>query len=223
MTDGFIREFQNEFKDLIIIPSEINGICLEFYFEQMDRFCKKISKSPGEISADGLSVQINGMKFMSSFGEQEIESMNNDTIYNWKFQVIKKTHFYGIGIISRFNVGAWWMSGFQEEDINIYFYNGFNGAISRTLSGRRQEVQYNFALKLKTNDIIEMIFDAGKGRLEYKINNRKTGLRTNKFSTFDDSVAFDHIEKGENIKYRMVVSFRNGDGIKILSFSMKHR
>ena len=95
MLDGFIRVFQNEFTD--IIPKELNQICFDYYFEEKERFDKEVS-SPGhmlEISADGYTAEAidDEDDLVTALGFTVIPSMNNDTIYQWTFDIKNQNYF----------------------------------------------------------------------------------------------------------------------------------
>lgn len=209
-----------------MIPQEINHICFAFYFYAIDKFNKEISSDEMVISEDGSTIE-HLCRLVSAFGEELIESVNNDTIYIWTFKVIQSTLFYAIGITSGFNE-----SGKLGKDERFdhhkysYLYNGFNGALSRRTEAGHVGNYDNTGPRLEANDIVEMKFDVGKGYLSYKINevplkiSVKDGFRY-KFSD-DPEIAFDSVEKGEEIKYRMAFScYGDNDSIKILSFELK--
>ena len=236
---GYFREFQTT-NHRLIIPLEISTICLDLYYA-IDRFSKDLGGTRMEISDDAFSVKHIGSSTASSFGETLIDSINNNTIYKWKFKVTKATLFYGIGITSAFehvhirnnHNGKTYLKCRDTLFGHFkysYFYNGFNGAIlkhiddSLTLHNHNGTKIQGMGPTIKTNDIVEMIFDAGKGHLSFVVNDEVV-LGNEQYDGITSSIAtvlLDDIHKEEDVKYRMAVSFvGKGDGIEILSFTME--
>ena len=214
-------------KDMII-PSEINNICLYFFFYSMDKFCAELSGVDFEISQDGYHVIYNrrpSKGVQSIFGEEEIESLDNDIIYIWTFEVIQSTKFFPVGLSSAYiehldKCKQTWFGQYQ----NSYYYNGYNGGLTRNQQpdGRDECNQWEYGPKLHAKDIIEMTFDAGKGCLTYRVNGAYMAVKSKYNSSDDVNVAFSNIVKGKDVKYRMAVALLAlKDSIKINSFEMK--
>ena len=118
---------------MIIIPKEINGVCLEYLFEIWDRFSTEKSSSIIQISEDGLTFihskkQIYGHKCV--FGEELIESLDNKMIYSWTFKIIScnKFHFpIGICPDNDYSIND---AGLVFEPLkNSYFYDALVDAL----------------------------------------------------------------------------------------------
>ena len=209
----------------------MNDICFVFYFYFMDKFSKALSCTRMQISYDGLTIKLATPGLASGFGEMLIDSLNNNTIYTWKFQVIESNLFYAIGITSGFNnSGILYRAYRTAKDMSFdnfkysHLYNGSIGALSRNIKGdgKVEVTQSNRRSRWKNGDIVKMTFDSGKKCLWYKINGKKRGTQSEFNNTSDITIAFSDIETRVDIKYRMAFAcILKNDSIKILSFKMK--
>ena len=99
--------------------------------------------------------------------------MNNDSIYIWKFQLIKTTFFYAIGITSAYNERDESRDNTTFDSCKYsYQYNGYNGAVSRNIDGWEDDSNSQNGPVLEKDDIVEMTFNVGTGCLLYKINDK---------------------------------------------------
>ena len=220
LINGYVREFQNELKDTII-PTEINDICCDFH-GWLDQL----------LSHNVIDVEhVFGDDPKSALGEIEIESMGNNTIYTWILDVSMDHNGFAVGLAYAFD-----RDESKEIDITTYSNHAYNyharGFLSKSFERPDGWVVADKLLgygpKLK-KDRIEMIFDAGKGHLSYRINGKKlTSMKKSRFNrSTDGNVAFSDMKKGNDIKYRMSILFYRGidtireGSIKIVSFSMK--
>lgn len=192
-----------------MIPAEIKAICVNYFHPSYDRFLTELDGADAyNISDDGLTAKKKQKcsDFPSLFGEILIESMNNDAIYSWRFKVIKKTLYYGIGISAIFKKDF-------EMYPDSYSYNAFNGCIRK-----EGNAGYSYGLGLSKDDEIEMIFDVGKGYLSFVINDKQMkGSVYN--STNIEGIGFSGIRKAEDLKYRMAICFKGSDCIQIIDFN----
>ena len=217
LVDGFMRETGRKWKDLVI-PKEINAICMDYFHEPTDRFSKTISgASCYDISDDGLTaIKINDKSFgqedfPSIFGEKLIESMDNNTIYSWTFKMIKVISFFCIGISAKF------VTDYSIEK-DSYIYNGCVGCL-RCHGGDRM---WNYGPDIKADDKIEMIYDAGKGYLSFIINDKPIKMKSVHNSSDVEGVAFV-VKKGPDLKYRMGVSVSDASvGLQLIGFKQTH-
>ena len=222
MLDGYIREFQDGFKD-IIIPREINNICFNFFFYVMDKFCVKLSGANMKISEDRYRATFQPDSSghsgaQSLFGDKEIESMDNDFVYIWKLQIINRIGFFAVGLTSAFIHKT---SSFSDYPNSYYFNAGFGSLARNHLDDGEDIVQWQYAPALKSNDIIEIHFDVGRGYISYCINGQKIDKKSTFNLSQEENVAFSDIVKRTDIKYRMGLCFNAvGASIKILSFSV---
>ena len=222
---GYTRQSQRN----TTIPKEINDICLHYFYDCRDTFCAELAGFCMEISEDGSMVTYNpGQEEdgQTIFGEKEIESLNDEYVYIWKFKIIKRTMLMMVGLssageiddLNSFNVR--YFEGFPYS----YSYNGFNGGLTKNddVNNGRESTQWNYGPKWHKGDIIEMVFDAKKRWLWYLINGKEVGEESKFNSSNDAKVAFSDIAMGKDIKYRMAVAIRKrGDSIRIVSFSVK--
>ena len=214
------------------IPKEIIDLCLDFFFHCMDIFCAELSGPHMVISSDGHKAtksdhNNDDSRFgASTFGQHEIDSLNNEYIYIWKFKIIQMTKTVVIGITCAYidtEIGrTTWHPGLIGYS---YSYNGFDGTITKTERRIRRETcitRFHYGPIWNTGDIIEMIFDAQKGWLWYRINGERVRGRSDSLLSNDSQIAFTDIETGKSIKYRMEVMMKGSrDCISILSFSIK--
>ena len=147
----------------IIIPTEINAICIDYLYQPpFDRF-SNITDGAKEytVSQDGFTAILEGSGHLPSlFGEKVIESINNDIIYSWTFRLLAMNMYIGIGLASCLK------SDFDRYAGN-YALNCSRGALLCNGQGYTEYCQ-----ALKSNDIVKMVFDVGKGHLSYIVNDK---------------------------------------------------
>ena len=211
------------------IPKEIKDIFFDYFYDCRDTFCAELAGVGMEISEDGSMVTYNPDEDeygQSIFGEQEIDSLNNDYIYVWKFEIIERTMLMMVGLSSAADVhleNPYSLTYFESHPYS-YLCNGFNGGLSKNDDqvGDKERIQWNYAPKLRKGDIIEMVFDTRTKWLWYLINGKEIREESEFNSSNDTKVAFSDIATGKDIKYRMAVAIRKkGNSIRIHSFSVK--
>ena len=177
----------------------------------MDKFSKTISLPAMTISNYGLVAKLtrSGNWTCTAFGEQRIPSVNNDSIYVWRFQMIQRTKFFAIGISS---LSESWENkekkGFYKCKYS-YYYNGYNGRLMKDVGNEAFYIRGIKSLPvLQKDDILEMTFNPKHGCLSYKVDGSNT--------------AYYDIRRTQHIEYRMVWSCVTcGDAIRILSFEIQ--
>ena len=208
LVDGFVREQQNEYKDLNI-PKEINYICNKYLFEIWDTFCSEKSSKHVQISEDGLTYIQGADRHQCVFGKELIESMDNDSVYSWTLKIIDR----GISCDYEYDRNGYG-DRFDYSDIgSAYYYNAFSGTIrSRAKSGSKYITKQQTGHKLVKNDTLIITLDMNKGQLTFEaIKDNETKSKT---------VTIGNIIKEKDLKYRLVVlSAMPGDSMQIVSFS----
>ena len=214
LIDGYIRELQNE-SEQMLIPTDINEICIDYFYEEWDRFCTKLlSYKNVIISDDGMTLKRDPSKswgYESVFGEQLIESINNDMIYSWTFKILSRNSYLPIGIATEFKESG----DFGDWD-NSYFYNTLNGNIRNA----SHQWHTNYGKQLNSGDTIKMVFNVKKGYLSYIVNGEVIKTKSEFNHSENDGIAFSKIEKAKDLKYRMAVTmYSSNNSITIIDFT----
>ena len=199
-------------------PIEINAICVEyFYLPPFDRFSDVMCGAAGyAISDDGFTATLEDeeMTGCSIFGENSIDSMDNNTIYSWKFRIIKQEMYLGIGIAAKFED----VDDFECHE-NNYAYNCSVGSLK--CNGMRS--QFDYGPELSPNDEIEMVFDVGQGHLSYIVNDKPINTVSHHNTSGIKGIACSDIKKSKDLKYRMgVCVYHKGDGAELMSFTQRN-
>lgn len=215
MVDGFIHEFEKECKELTI-PKDINAMCMEYFYQPSDKFSMTIADANYfDISDDCLSATKCGKGktiYPSIFGEQLIESMDNNSIYSWTFEILHISVYFAIGISSKFVADY----GIFKD---TYIYNGYSGSLRRD-GGQRI---WDYGPRWKDGDKIQMIFDVGEGHLSFIVNDQPIVNTSDHNKSGIEGVAFGDVKKSKEVKYRMGFSTNtNGDGCRLIDFTQTH-
>ena len=188
-------------------------------FEIWDTFSSKKSSKLVRISEDGLTysqVDDNGDDGDQQcvFGQELIESMDNNFVYSWTLKITNRDPIYycPIGITPDYEYDR---NGNGEtfDCINTsYSYNAYNGFISTSHGGptyvTEQQEGYR---KLAKNDTLTITLDMNKGHLTFK------AIKDNKNPK---SVTIGNFVKMKDLKYRLaIMSAIAGDSMQIVSFS----
>ena len=213
---GFIRDEKHNSSN-IIIPSMIAAIIIIFYRndEHFEITASDIitSKNKKKISKIGKEENFeNGV----SYGINQISTTNNTKIYTWtvkinklyEFDSLHKGHFkhfetLGIGLSSNIN-----LINIAGRCRQYLFLN--DGTINR-YPPDPDDINvyfYKYGDLMRENDIITMELNLNTSQITYFINGINKG------------VAYKNIIKGENIKYRFMVTmgFYHNE-VEIISYS----
>ena len=180
LVNGYIRDKQSllpyEDNPYYVISSLVIHLILSFYFDP-----EYFATIQGHIKASNNNkiISMNG----TAYGNITVPS-TIPRIYTWKFKILKcKTDIY-VGITSK--IGQHGAFCYQDRRSYCAYLPG--GRVTNCSLTR----DYPFK-NINNNSIVEMILDLKKKELSYCIDGKHLGA------------AYENIDTGENIKYRMAV------------------
>ena len=223
-----------------MIPQEITLICIDYFPPNIDKFSRDLVRDGSpfperypkclSFSDDGLIVTKNTSRhhIPSMYGVQLIDSMNNDNMYSWKFDIKdhKSTMHIMVGIVG-INTLSQDPNNYLFKYDYEYCYLGWSASLkiferdSRLRKDRDYKLHEKYARYVKNVDEIEMILDMKRANLSFKLN----GLIIISESDLNNSgilgIGFSNIKKIDGLKYRMRVSFASWlpDRVKLVSFT----
>lgn len=220
LVSGYIREHESLQPKLIYIPPLVRHKCLEYYlineyFDTANWFdiCSGMSHDWFEISNDKMKVtNIGGnIEFNQHniFCNHLIQSMSK-CVVKWTFEVQKRNNdmqiIFGLnpynndrkyGPINDDN------SPFGRSKEKPFYYISNKGV---KYTDNHCEYDYDSYFSWENNDTIMFILDLIdlNGKFSMKINGE------------DEKIIFNHIQRGNNIKYRMAVHIEGNHDFVVL-------
>ena len=197
---GWIREAEESLQ-LGHVPLMISSICILYFHEIFDAIGKYMKLSQGNKCITNASKA--GGWNNTNYGIIEIASNTNAT-YEWELRVKEKgsKNSITVGITNTNEPDEYY--GHKLEQYNHYMYNSSGSKWRHDQDWREYGDQY------KKNDKVKMTLNLKNADLRFSVNDVSKGI------------AFENIEKGDDIKYRMFVSmYGENDSVEILNFSKK--
>ena len=189
------------------IPKEIINLCLLFYHIVIREIFKHYNPDVYQLSSDALTLtncRI-GFNYSTCYGSQCIPSLDDHSIYLWKFEILNRSSWIAIGIDEtkylRKKKGQ-----FNEKIGDSKYYALWNdGDTNRWDNASIIRAEEN-APEFDANDVVSMILDLSNRTLSYQKN--------------DDEkyIAFTDITVGDEIIYCMgIYIWNNGDCVELVS------
>lgn len=203
---GFVREFQDGNKDMIV-PMAINYLCLQYYY--IAEYFAYANHKFIEMSENKLTIKnIDGYNGYSIYCHQWINSMSS-MICKWIFKINHKqnnwSYIMQFGLTSKQLENGEFCSNITVP--NYGFRSDYFRIKNGTFYGDTKEQRKPENLKMFTSgDIITLILDLNRNAFICLINDK-------------EELRFDDIQKSKDIKYKMAWSLLNReDSITLLKY-----
>ena len=189
------------------IPNDILDICVAFYVpigyftDYGDSYI---------LDRNRLIIKKRDDSDASAFGSNAVHSMSG-RIYLWKFRVLHSTPMRTLSFM-RFGITDYWdidvnRNFFDAEDTNNYAVEGNVGGNGGSRLRHRELVGFAYPFSIKSGTVVTMELNLKEKQLIFHIDNQCLGP------------AFGAIKCGEDIRYKMAISFGfSQSAVELLEF-----
>eukprot|EP01084_Bolivina_argentea_P284990 488611_1 len=216
IVNGYLRMKAQKF-ELDVIPELIYFICLGYYYmsEYFYKTGERIKISPDHCTIQSLAT---GNPAGSTCYGSTIINSTEKYIYKWRFKIHIFNGYIGIDKADCKNINANFATiRTSRRSASVYPYESQNQPSNYAYSAYRRKWRNgnseNYGVYYGCGDIVEMRLDMYRGELSYAINDKYQGI------------AYNGIERRDNIKYRMAVymsergtDWKSGDCITLFSY-----
>ena len=174
------------------------------YFDDFDE--TQLSRSKNKLLLQNKPDTARTGYSHSSFGKIKVDSTSN-SIYQWKLKLIGSispaSAMLGVSTSTRVSVDY-----IMNMDGKSYAYNGYAQKYIN-VDGSPSDV-IDYGVTYGSGDIVGIILDLSKREISFSVNDEVQG------------VAFEEVECGDDVQYRLAVAFVSSDvSIQLIEFTTK--